>query len=177
MEEKLREEFVQNALYRLNESTRMNTISLELLSEEDIWKRPNASLNSVGNLILHLCGNITQYIISSLGESEDKRERDIEFSTESGFTKKELLNKLVETVDDAKRVIFDCSVEQLVKIRSVQGFSFSGIGVVLHAVEHYSYHTGQIAFWTKQLKNKDLGFYGDMNLNVKSPLHSKDGPI
>ncbi len=166
MEEKLKEEFIQNALFRIDESTRMNTISLQQLTEEEIWKKPNESLNSVGNLILHLCGNIRQYIISSLGESDDNRERDVEFSTTSGFTKKELLEKLIETVDDAKRIIFDSSIEQLVKIRSVQGFSFSGIGVVLHAVEHYSYHTGQIAFWVKQLKNKDLGFYEGTDLNL-----------
>ena len=99
MEEKIREEFVQNALYRLDESTRMNSISLKQLSEEDIWKRPNASLNSIGNLILHLCGNITQYVISSLGETEDTRNRDVEFVTESGYTNAELLQKLKETVD------------------------------------------------------------------------------
>ncbi|MEP3209888.1 MAG: DinB family protein [Maribacter sp.] len=168
MEEKIREEFVQNALYRLDESTRMNTISIDQLSEEDIWKRPNASLNSVGNLILHLCGNITQYVISSLGETLDARERDMEFSTESGYTKEELLQKLTETVAIAKRVINDASVAQFIRKREVQGFYFSGIGVVLHAVEHYSYHTGQIAFWTKQLKNTDLGFYDGMDLNIKN---------
>lgn len=168
MEEKLREEFVQNSLYRLDESTRMNTIALEQLSEEEIWKRPNDSLNSVGNLILHLCGNITQYVISSLGETEDARERDLEFSTESGYTKVELLQKLTETVAVAKRVINDASLAQLIRKREVQGFYFSGIGVVLHAVEHYSYHTGQIAFWTKQLRNTDLGFYDGMDLNVKN---------
>ena len=168
MEEKLREECIQNALFRLDESTRMNTISLALLSEEDIWKRPNTSLNSVGNLILHLCGNITQYVISSLGETEDLRERDIEFSTESGFTKAELLEKLNTTIEKAKRTINDASIEQLIKKREVQGFYFSGIGVVIHAVEHYSYHTGQIAFWTKQLKNKDLGFYDGLDLKIKN---------
>ncbi len=168
MEHRLREEFVQNALYRIDESTRMNTISLGQLSEEDVWKRPNDALNSVGNLILHLCGNITQYVISSLGETEDKRQRDIEFSTESGFSKKELHQKLTETVEAAKRIINDASIEQLTRKREVQGFYFSGIGVVLHAVEHYSYHTGQIAFWTKQLKNTDLGFYDGMDLNVKN---------
>lgn len=168
MEEKIREEFVQNSLYRFDESTRMNMISLEQLSEDDVWKRPNESLNSIGNLILHLCGNITQYVISSLGETEDKRERDIEFSIESGFSKKELLRKLKETVETAKRVINDASLAQLVRKREVQGFYFSGIGVVLHAVEHYSYHTGQIAFWTKQLKNKDLGFYEGIDLKVNN---------
>jgi len=168
MEEKIKEEFVQNALYRLDESTRMCSISLEHLAEEDIWKRPNESLNSIGNLILHLCGNITQYVISSLGETEDMRERDAEFNTESGLTKEGLFQKLKETVETAKRVINDASIEQLIRKRDVQGFYFSGIGIVLHAVEHYSYHTGQIAFLTKQLKNTDLGFYKDVDLKIKN---------
>ena len=168
MEEKIKEEFIQNALYRLDESTRMNSISLNQLSEEDIWKRPNPSLNSVGNLILHLCGNMTQYVISSLGETEDKRDRDLEFATESGYTKAELLQRLRETVETTKRVINDATTEQFIRKREVQGFYFSGIGAVLHAVEHYSYHTGQIAFWTKQLKNTDLGFYSGRDLNIKN---------
>ncbi len=168
MEEKIKEEFVQNALYRLDESTRMCSISLEHLAEEDIWKRPNKSLNSIGNLILHLCGNITQYVISSLGETEDIRERDVEFNTESTLTKEGLFQKLKETVETAKRVINDASIEQLIRKRDVQGFYFSGIGIVLHAVEHYSYHTGQIAFLTKQLKNTDLGFYKDVDLKIKN---------
>ena len=168
MEEKLREEFVQNSLYRLDENTRMNSISLELLSEEDIWKRPNESLNSIGNVIVHICGNITQYVISSLGEQEDVRERDTEFTAQSGYTKIELLQKLTNTIDVAKRVINDAKVDQLVRKREVQGFYFSGIGVVLHAVEHYSYHTGQIAFWVKQVKNMDLGFYDGHDLNAKN---------
>ncbi len=168
MEEKIKEEFVQNALYRLDESTRMCSISLEHLAEEDIWKRPNKSLNSIGNLILHLCGNITQYVISSLGETEDMRERDVEFNTESTLTKEGLFQKLKETVETAKRVINDASIEQLIRKRDVQGFYFSGIGIVLHAVEHYSYHTGQIAFLTKQLKNTDLGFYEGVDLKIKN---------
>ena len=53
-------------------------------------------------------------------------------------------------------------------MRSVQGFNFSGIGILVHVVEHLSYHTGQIAFYTKQLKNEQLGFYGDIDLNVKN---------
>ncbi|MGS0528254.1 DinB family protein [Zobellia nedashkovskayae] len=168
MEEKFKEEFVQNALYRIDESTRMNRISVAQLSEEELWKRPNESLNSIGNLILHLCGNITQYVISSLGEKEDKRDRDLEFSAKEIYSKEELVEKLTETVEIAKRIINDASVEQLVRKRKVQGFYFSGIGVVLHAVEHYSYHTGQIAFYTKQLKNQDLGFYKGTDLNLKN---------
>ncbi|WP_419211451.1 DinB family protein [Maribacter sp. X9] len=167
-EARLVEELVRNALYRMDENTRMIKQSFYEISEEQLWQKPNASLNSIANLLLHLSGNITQYIISSLGEKEDIRERDLEFSTIGGLTKSEVLKKLEDTVDTAKRVIFDATPEQLLKIRSVQGFSFSGVGIIMHAVEHYSYHTGQIAFWVKQLIEKDLGFYSDVDLNVKN---------
>ena len=83
----------------------------------------------------------------------------------------------ITNVDLAKRVIFDAKLNQFLRIRSVQGFTFSGIGVIIHAVEHYSYHTGQIAFWVKQLKNKDLGFYDEMDLNIKGSLAPKRGNI
>ena len=164
----IKDEFISNALYRLDESTRMIEKSLDHLTEEDIWKRPNMSSNSVGNQILHLCGNIGQYIISSLGETPDIREREKEFSASSGAAKEELLSMLNAVVHKAKETIASCSKESLELVREVQGFSLSGVGIVLHAVEHYSYHTGQIAFWTKLLKDEDLGFYKGVDLNVKN---------
>jgi uncharacterized damage-inducible protein DinB len=167
-EARLIEELVKNALYRMDENTRMIKKSLAEISEEELWQKPNSSLNSIANLIVHLCGNMSQYVISSLGETQDKRIRDAEFSITGGLTKNELLKKLDDVVDTAKRIIFDATPSQLIQMRSVQGFSFSGVGIVLHVVEHYSYHTGQIAFWVKLLKNKDLGFYDGMDLNKKN---------
>ncbi|KAA1245972.1 DinB family protein [Aquimarina sp. RZ0] len=168
MNEEISNEFKEHIIYRLNESSRMISISFEQLSEEDIWKRFNESSNSVGNLILHLCGNITQYAIASLGKKEDNRERDLEFETKKGFTKRQLLDKLTSTVYTAIEIINELSVDELMRKRDVQGFNFSGIAIAIHVAEHYSYHTGQIAFWTKQLKNKSLGFYDGMDLNVKN---------
>ncbi len=162
------EELVKNALYRIDENTRMVQKSLAFISEQELWQPPNESLNSIGNLILHLCGNMTQYIISSLGEIEDKRNRDSEFSASKIADKSEIIKLLEKTVTNSKSVILNANSNQLLKIRLVQGFELSGVGVVLHAVEHYSYHTGQIAFWVKQLKNKDLGFYEGVNLNIKN---------
>ena len=167
-EDKVINEFVENALLRLDQSTRMILVAFIQLEEQDVWKRSNEASNSMGNLILHLCGNITQYIISSLGETEDMRERDVEFDMQSGLSKAELLQKLNDTVYKAKDVIENTTSKEWLKKRSVQGFNFSGIGVVLHVVEHYSYHTGQIAFWVKQLKNKDLGSYNGTDLNIKN---------
>ncbi len=162
------EELKNQIIYRLDESTRMNTKSLSLISEDDVWKRINNSSNSIGNLILHLCGNITQYAISSLGNTDDLRNRDLEFSIDKGYSKSELLEKLNTTLEEAKDIINKTTLEEYLRKREVQGFTFSGVGIVIHVTEHYSYHTGQSAFWVKQLKNKDLGFYDGVDLTTKN---------
>lgn len=170
IEDDMVSEFLENSIYRLDEGTRMIKISIESVSESDIWKKPNDSSNSIGNQIIHICGNMTQYIIASLEEQDDYRNRDEEFSMTGGFTKIRLIQKLEDTVNKAKLVLNRCTKRQLIKKREVQGFNLSGIGIVIHAVEHYSYHTGQIAFWTKLLTNKDLGFYDGRDLNIKNEL-------
>ncbi len=161
-------EFIEQSIFRLNESMGMIRICVAELSQEELWKKPNESLNSVANLLLHLNGNITQYAISSLGETEDIRERDLEFSTTGPFDVMVLLETLGATMLKAKTIIENTTTEQLLKKRKVQGFDLSGIGIIVHVVEHLSYHTGQIAFWVKQLKNKDLRLYGDIDLSIKN---------
>lgn len=164
----LHQQFIEQAIYRIEENTPRVTRCLMELTEEEIWKKPNMVSNSIGNLILHLCGNIRQYIISGLGEQEDTRQRDKEFSINKLYGKAELLNKLQETVAEAVAIVATTDAESLLTIRSVQGFSLSGVGIIMHVVEHFSYHTGQIAYWTKILKNTDLGFYAGLNLNAKN---------
>jgi uncharacterized damage-inducible protein DinB len=158
------------ALYRMDESSRMIALALSDVSETEIWDRPNRISNSIGNQILHLCGNITQYALASLGETTDTRNRDAEFAAVHGLSKAELLSKLTVTVAKAKEVIQHCSTDNLLKFRAVQGFNLTGIGIVMHVVEHYSYHTGQIDFWVKQLKNKPLGFYEGIDLTLKNEM-------
>ncbi len=168
MDTQFRDEFINQSVYRINENTKRILKSLQEIDETETWQRSNENSNSIGNIILHLCGNIRQYIISSLGETEDVRIRDEEFSAQDGFNKSELLAKLNATINDAIGVIESADQKRLLKKYAVQGFDLSGIGIIIHVTEHYSYHTGQIAFWIKQLKNKDLGFYAGVNLNVKN---------
>lgn len=160
-------ELLNHSTDRMQENTDKISTCFNELNDDEIWKLPNDSLSSVGNLILHLCGNIGQYAISSLGHRPDIRERDKEFAALQGFSKGQLLEKLVSTVNDAKSTILNCDEAELLRIRSVQGYSMSGIGIIVHVTEHYSYHTGQIIFWTKILRNKDLGFYAGVDLNQK----------
>jgi len=98
MKQSFEKEFIGQAINRSEENTPKIQKCLHELTEDEIWQRPNPSSNSVGNIILHLCGNITQYILSSLGKIEDKRERDKEFSTKGGLNKKELFDKLHSTL-------------------------------------------------------------------------------
>ncbi len=163
-------EFLEQSIDRIDQNTPKIIKCLHELEEEEIWKRPNNASNSVGNLILHLCGNITQYIISSLGETKDIRERDKEFSAEGGYSRSELINRLSSVIEKAKDIIRNMDEEKLLKKRSVQGFQSSGMGNIIQVTEHYSYHTGQIAFWAKLLKDKDLSFYGGIDLNKKNEL-------
>ena len=168
MNEKFIREFLSQAIHRIDENTQKLTACLGELEEIDIWKRPNQHSNSVGNIILHLCGNIRQYAISSLGNNKDVRERDKEFSADGGYSGSELLKKLIDTIDQAKDIIRNATESELLRERKVQGYNHSGIGIVIHVTEHYSYHTGQIIFWTKLVKDKDLGFYAGIDLNVKN---------
>ena len=165
MEESFIIEFKKNCCYRLDEGQRMIHLALSKVAENDLWKLPVKNGMALGNQLLHCCGNMSQYIISSLGENIDKRERDKEFSTDSGFSKIELQDKLDKTIIESKLIINKATKNQFSKYRKVQGFELSGLGVVLHAVEHFSYHVGQIALWVKQLTKSDLGFYNDRNLN------------
>lgn len=165
-----RTEFIEQSVYKLEENTGKISKCLHELEEAEIWKRPNEVSNSMGNQILHLCGNIRQYVISALGGKKDVRERDKEFSVDGGYSKTELLGMLTATIEEAKSIIQQLDADKLLEKRPVQGFRYSGIGNIIHVVEHYSYHCGQIAFWTKILKNKDLGFYAGMDLNARNEL-------
>lgn len=161
-------ELIDQCILRMEENTPKIFACLDELEEIEIWKRPNDASNSIGNIILHLCGNIRQYAISSLGHLPDVREREKEFSALGGPTKNELKEELESTLKQAIGIIKNISEEELLKIRLVQGFRLSGIGIIIHVVEHYSYHTGQVVFWTKLLKNHGFDFYTNHDLNLKT---------
>lgn len=159
----------ENAKYRMQESVRMIEKSLAQFNDNETWEKPNPQLNSMANLLLHLSGNIRQYIISSLGKMPDTRERDMEFSQAQDQTKSELLKEFKSTINEAITVIENCEEDQLLRKSEVQGFELDGLGIIMHVVEHLSYHTGQIAFWVKYRKEEDLGFYEGHNLNSLNP--------
>ena len=168
MSMELKDAVVADAHKYLDERLEMIRQCLFRLDRDALWARPNPSSNSVGNLVLHLCGNITQYILSALGGKEDLRERELEFTEQPGLDAQALYRRLSEVIDAAKEVIGNRSEAALLQEYQVQGFRMRGTTIVAHVVEHLSYHTGQIAYYTKMNQDQDLGFYRGHDLNSKN---------
>lgn len=140
---------------------------LDALSDNEIWWRPNESSNSAGNLILHLCGNVRQWIVAGVGETADIRERDLEFSERGPVPRETLVQQLTATVDEAAAVIETLDDDRLLAKRRIQIYDVGVLQAVFHVVEHFSYHTGQILYIAKLLKDRDLGFYSDLDAKKK----------
>ena len=157
------------AARRMTESLERITKCTRFLNDEQIWNRFNNETPSVGNLMVHLTGNIRQWIISTLTDSPDGRTRESEFDGSLDIPKEELNSSMKKVISRAIEIINGLNDESLSKTYWVQGFEESGTDIILHVVEHLSYHTGQIALHTKILTGKDLGFYAGQDLNSTRP--------
>ena len=132
---------------------------LDELAEEDVWWRPNEHCNSVGNLILHLCGNVRQWIIAGVGGAPDRRERSREFAERGPIAKSALRERLQETLDEADRVLAALEPARLTEPKIIQGFRTTNLQAIFHVVEHFGQHLGQTIYLTKMRKDTDLRFY------------------
>lgn len=133
---------------------------LEQLTDEQIWWRANEESNSIGNLVLHLCGNARQWIVSGLGFEADTRVRDAEFARRDPVARAELLNLLRSTLGDGESVLRQLDPSTLLEKRTIQGGEVEVLEAVFHVTEHFSMHTGQIILLTKLLTGTDMRFYG-----------------
>ncbi|MCO5723564.1 DinB family protein [Robiginitalea marina] len=158
--------FRSEAIYRMEESVRMIRICLGTLDDAGFWHRPNEASNAVGQLLSHLSGNIRQYLLSGLGGLPDTRVRQREFDFPAPEGRQQVEERFFGVAREAIALISIVPEADLLQKRRVQGFELTGLGMVLHVVEHLSYHTGQIAYLTKVLKNRDLGFYDGIDLNI-----------
>lgn len=130
-----------------------------LLAEGELWHRANEHCNSVGNLLLHLTGNVRQWVVSGLGGRPFDRNRPQEFAARGPGPVAPILAGLKAVVDEACAILRAHTAPQLLTPYTIQGYSVTGIEVVMHVVEHFSFHTGQVIHMTKALKDVDLSLY------------------
>jgi uncharacterized damage-inducible protein DinB len=133
--------------------------SLSLLTDEQIWWRANPQSNSIGNLLLHLSGNVRQWIVAGLGGVEDARDRDAEFAQRDVISRGDLLARLRQTLAEADAALAALNPERLLDRFNIQGLEVTALYAMLHVVEHFSMHTGQIIMMTKAMAQTDLRFY------------------
>ena len=145
----------------LNEHAGQISRCVRLLDAEQVWARANENCNSVGNLLLHLDGNLRQWIVSGLGGTTSDRDRPGEFAQRGPLPAEELLAALNETVAAARAIIAKLDSAALAKRYQIQQRKISGIQAVFHAVEHFAFHTGQIIQITKELRNVNLSLYDE----------------
>lgn len=144
---------------------------ISLIDERDLWRSPSKGIPAIGNLILHLCGNARQWILSGLGGRPDNRDRDQEFVAQTKIKKAELVFLLENMRSNLRQTLEELDPKQITQIHVVQGFEVTGFSVIVHVIEHFSYHTGQITTLTKFLTNKDTGYYTGIDLNKQNRLN------
>lgn len=166
--------FLRHARFRLREDYLVKLkLALAALNDEQIWWRPNDASNCIGNLLLHLCGNARQWVIAGVGGATDVRTRAAEFAAQGTLDKQSLLALLENTLAEVDGVLAQVEGEviatgsdaALQRLVVPQGFPQTVLDTIFHVVEHFSYHTGQIVYLTKQASGKPTQFYDERALN------------
>ncbi len=133
------------------------------LDGSQVWFRGGESQNAVGNLVLHLAGNVRQWVVSGVSGAPDVRDRDAEFAARSGAGVGELRQLLGATVRKAATVVASVPPARLAERVRIQGYDVTVLEATYHVVEHFAQHTGQIVFATKAATGEDLGYYAHLS--------------
>jgi hypothetical protein len=136
---------------------------VESLTESQVWWRPNEASNSIGNLMLHMNGNMRQWLVGSFNKLEDNRDRPAEFDAQELLPAAALVEKLGATLQEASKVLARLTAADLLAEYDIQGYHVTGLYAVYQVVEHFAMHYGQILYITKNLCGKDLGFHKELS--------------
>lgn len=135
--------------------------AVEALPPEALWWRPNEQANSVGNLLLHLAGNVRQWIVAGVGNADDVRDRASEFSASEGMDARELLAQLDRVLDESIAVFDRLRPEQLAERRQIQARDVTVLDAIYQVVQHFALHLGQIILIAKERAPGAVRFYED----------------
>jgi hypothetical protein len=165
----LESEFLRFSTAKLEQMMERIEVCIGKLTPEQVWTRGTEEQNAAGNLLMHLEGNVRQWILSGIGGEPDHRIRDVEFSTrEFQMAPSELVVRLRVTVDAAARAIGQMTGPQLLETVRIQGYEGTKLQAVYHVVEHFAGHAFQIIFLTKLLTGEDVGFYSYLSASGRA---------
>ncbi len=153
------QEFLRYGAFKLEQHAAQIVRCVRLLSTQELWSRPNEHTNSVANLVLHLTGNVRQWILGGVAGQPVTRDRPAEFAARTERAADALLPAFEETVRDAIAILNGLAPAQLSEPRTIQGYAVTVGTAVFHVVEHFAFHTGQVVHITKTLRDIDLSLY------------------
>jgi hypothetical protein len=147
------------------------------LTDAQIWWRPDDQMNSIGNLILHLTGNVRQWLLSGLGGSPEPRNRPAEFAERGPIPKDDLLRALESTLAEATAILRRLTAQSLLAPRVIQGFDVTGLQAIFNSVPHFRGHTQEIIHMTRlQLGNQYRIAWEPATAEEGAPSCSSDLP-
>jgi uncharacterized damage-inducible protein DinB len=159
----IEKEFLRISIEKLQRSAGRIEDCVGRLNHDQIWTRNAENVNSVGNLVLHLCGNVRQWIGFGIGDLADQRDRDSEFAARGGLQPAQLIDRLKATVSEATGIIRKFDAARLSEKVTIQNYEVTKMEAIYQVVEHFAQHTGQIIFVTKMLTGDDLGYFKHLN--------------
>jgi hypothetical protein len=157
------------AARELGEATQRIQHCLRQLTAEQVWWRPDESQNSIGNLVLHLGGNIRQWLICGISGTEDRRDRPAEFAGRRAVPIADLLAGLRETVAEAAAALANISPADMLRVRRIQGFEETALSAIFNSVPHFRGHTQEIIYRTRCLLGDKYQFAWTPSTPEKGP--------
>ncbi len=151
--------FLAFSIEKLKQMLEFVGSSISRLTDEQVWHKDNSNCNSIGNLILHLCGNVEQWIGHGIGGAADHRQRDAEFAAQGGQSKAELAERFDSTIDRAIAILTALPACRLLEKINPQDGEVMILEAIYRVIGHLQQHVGQILMMTKQLTGQDLKLY------------------
>lgn len=143
---------------------------LDVLPPDALWRPPADESNAIGNLLLHLAGNVRQWIVAGVGGEAFSRDRSAEFTARDGGTAGELLAHLDAALRDADQVLSSLDSAALTARRRIQSRDVSVLEAVFHVTEHFAMHTGQVILLAKMAAPGRVRFYEDEPTGQARPI-------
>ncbi|HLH42670.1 MAG TPA: DUF1572 family protein [Bryobacteraceae bacterium] len=158
----LESEFLTFSINKIEQLMGRIEVCVAKLTPEQVWQRASEQQNAVGNLLLHLNGNVRQWILSGIGGARYVRERDREFAARQTGAPAELVARLRGSVAEAVAAIRGLDAGELLERVTIQGYEGTKLAAIYHVVEHFAGHAFQIMLLTKLFTGQDLGFYAHL---------------
>ncbi len=116
-------------------------------TDDSVWHTRRGVTNSAGNLALHVCGNLQDFVGRVLGGTSYVRNRDREFSQREG-TRASIVADLRATIDVIEAALPNVGDQTMAADYPMQlnGRTLNTATFLVHLAAHLAFHLGQAGY-------------------------------